>query len=467
MANTIRIKRGLKANIANLTLLPGEIAVALDTQELYVGDQNGNVQIIKAGTSGSVQSAEKLTTARNIAISGDATGSASFDGSKDISIALALANSGVTAGTYNNVTVNEKGLITSATNKTYTIEDITGLQDALNTKLPTATYNSDMLALNNSLNTINKTLEEKANEAEVYTKSEVDSKIAAKDSLPSQSGNTGKFLTTDGTTASWGTVDLSSKADKTSVYTKEEADALLDGKASTTTLNEAKLELQNSINTKANIATTLSGYGISDAYTKSQVDGMVAGTFHFKGEKDSYDKLPTDAKTGDVWQVGEKEYAYNGTNWIELGFNIDLSAYITSEAVAADYATKNELSTAQTTLQNNINTKANSDDVYNKTTIDSKLAEKATTTSVTNLERRVETNESSLSSLGTTVANKADKSTTLAGYGITDAYTKTEINTKVTTLTNAVNSKLGIDSVIDGGEFGSTSFGGGTSGGAN
>jgi hypothetical protein len=36
--------------------------------------------------------------------------------------------------------------------------------------------------------------------------------IDAKDSLPSQSGQSGKFLTTNGTTASWGTVDLTSKA---------------------------------------------------------------------------------------------------------------------------------------------------------------------------------------------------------------------------------------------------------------
>jgi hypothetical protein len=35
--------------------------------------------------------------------------------------------------------------------------------------------------------------------------------ISAGDSLPTQSGNTGKYLTTDGTAASWGTIDLSSK----------------------------------------------------------------------------------------------------------------------------------------------------------------------------------------------------------------------------------------------------------------
>ena len=414
MANTIRIKRGLKANIANLSLLPGEIAVALDTQELYVGDQNGVVQVVKAGTSGSVQSAERLTTARNIALSGDATGSASFDGSKDIEIALALANSGVAAGTYNNVTVNAKGLITSATNKVYTIEDITGLQEALNTKLSTATYNADMVVINNSLASLNTGLAGKANSTDVYTKEEVNNKISEKDSLPNQNGNTGKFLTTDGTIASWATVDLSSKADVAA-------------------LNSAKEELQANIDKKATAATTLTGYGITDAYTKEQVDGMVAGTFHFRGEKAAYNQLPTDAKEGDVWQVGDKEYAWNGSAWVELGFNVDLSGYLTTTSASNTYATKGALTDAQTTLQNNINTKANSADVYDKNTVDTKLSSKAESSSLT---------------------AKADKSTSLSGYGITDAYTKTEINTKVSTLENSIGTKLDTSSVIDGGEFG-------------
>lgn len=414
MANTIRIKRGLKANIANLSLLPGEIAVALDTQELYVGDQNGVVQVVKAGTSGSVQSAEKLTTARNIALSGDATGSASFDGSKDIEIALALANSGVAAGTYNNVTVNAKGLITSATNKVYTIEDITGLQEALNTKLSTATYNADMVVINNSLASLNTGLAEKANSTDVYTKEEVNNKINEKDSLPDQNGNAGKFLTTDGTIASWATVDLSSKADVAA-------------------LNSTREELQANIDKKATAATTLTGYGITDAYTKEQVDGMVAGTFHFRGEKTAYNQLPTDAKEGDVWQVGDKEYAWNGSAWVELGFNVDLSGYLTTTSASDTYATKGALTDAQTTLQNNINTKANSADVYDKNAIDTKLSSKAESSALT---------------------AKADKSTSLSGYGITDAYTKTEINTKVSTLENSIGTKLDTSSVIDGGEFG-------------
>lgn len=38
--------------------------------------------------------------------------------------------------------------------------------------------------------------------------------------------------------------------------------------------------------------------------------------------------------------------------------------------------------------------------------------------------------------------NKADKATTLAGYGITDAYTKTEIDSTITTLTENLNTKI-------------------------
>lgn len=38
---------------------------------------------------------------------------------------------------------------------------------------------------------------------DAYTKTEVDTKIDAKDSLPSQEGNSGKFLTTDGSVAKW------------------------------------------------------------------------------------------------------------------------------------------------------------------------------------------------------------------------------------------------------------------------
>ncbi|MBN0328825.1 hypothetical protein JTM75_34255, partial [Pseudomonas aeruginosa] len=57
--------------------------------------------------------ATKLTSERILACSGAATGSAVFDGTRDISIALTLADSGVVPGVYPKVTINAKGLVTA------------------------------------------------------------------------------------------------------------------------------------------------------------------------------------------------------------------------------------------------------------------------------------------------------------------------------------------------------------------
>lgn len=61
-------------------------------------------------------SAAKLTTPRTIAASGDATWSASFDGSANVSSALTLAATGVAAGTYDEVTVDAKGRVVAGSN---------------------------------------------------------------------------------------------------------------------------------------------------------------------------------------------------------------------------------------------------------------------------------------------------------------------------------------------------------------
>lgn len=50
--------------------------------------------------------------------------------------------------------------------------------------------------------------------------------------------------------------------------------------------------------------------------------------------------------------------------------------------------------------------------------------------------------QSKVNTLKTTVDGKADKATTLAGYGITDAYNKTEIEAKLKTITDNVNTKV-------------------------
>ena len=91
-----------------------------------VNGQIGDVNLTKVNEAGT---ADKLKTARTIALKGDATGSTTFDGSANKDINVTLANTGVAAGTYNNVTVDAKGRVTAASSKNYStkvVQTITG-----------------------------------------------------------------------------------------------------------------------------------------------------------------------------------------------------------------------------------------------------------------------------------------------------------------------------------------------------
>ena len=120
--------------------------VITDTFATWVNKINNIVATINTIQT---EGAPQLATARTIALSGAATGSASFDGSKDITITTTLANSGVTAGSYGlsaNVTpadgatfnvpfiaVNAKGLVTSAKTCTVKLPTNVGTADKLTT----------------------------------------------------------------------------------------------------------------------------------------------------------------------------------------------------------------------------------------------------------------------------------------------------------------------------------------------
>ena len=82
-------------------------------------NKNLNVTTVYGALSGNASTASAWQTARTLSYTGDATGSMSVDGSTNVSTALTLAASGVTAGTYNNVTVNTKGIVTSGSNVAY------------------------------------------------------------------------------------------------------------------------------------------------------------------------------------------------------------------------------------------------------------------------------------------------------------------------------------------------------------
>ena len=354
MANTILIKRGNKADLGSLELLPGELGVALDTQELYVGDTEGNVKIVKGGASGAVESADKLTVPRNIAISGDGTGSTTFDGSQDVTISLALSDTAVTAGTYTKVTVDSKGRVTKGEN--IAITDVTGLQDKISSIETSVSGKADKSTTLAGYGITN-----------AYTKTEVDSKV---NDLTSQLGTASDAIESLETA-------VEDKADKsttlagygiTDAYTASTIDGKLANKADASTVSE----LTSTVAEKADKATSLAGYGIQDAYTKTEVDAKVSSVYKYKGSVANEAALPQeDQVVGDVYNVEDTgmNVAWDGTKWDKLGSTVDLSAYMTTETANSTFATI------------------------------------------------------------TTVNGKADKATTLQGYGITDAYTKTEADT--------------------------------------
>ena len=72
----------------------------------------------------------------------------------------------------------------------------------------------------------------------------------------------------------------------------------------------------------------------------SALNGKISGVFHFKGAATKngdnlYDSkgLITNPELGDVYTVGDAEYAWTGTGWIELGITTDLSNYYNKSEV--------------------------------------------------------------------------------------------------------------------------------------
>ena len=101
--------------------------VSLSTLSLNIGNSTVNTTVNATSFSGIANSANALTTSRNIALTTDATGNGNFNGTANLTIAVTLANSGVTANTYGNttvypvITVDAKGRVTAVTAQTVSV----------------------------------------------------------------------------------------------------------------------------------------------------------------------------------------------------------------------------------------------------------------------------------------------------------------------------------------------------------
>ena len=264
MANQIRIKRRAAGGAvgAPSTLLNGELAYNESDDILYYGfgaGAGGTATAIKSiagvgayidkvsdqtiggnktfsntitgSISGNAGTATKWLTARNLSLTGDASATfASVDGSANVSASLTLAASGVTAGSYGSAssvgvfTVDAKGRITSATATAIAIAaaQVSGLAASATTDTTNAT------------NITSGTLS------------------AAR-------------LPTSGVTA--GTYNGSATQNIPLTF---DVYGRLTAVGAPVTITPAFADITNK-------PTTLSGYGITDAYTKTEVDGLVQG----------------------------------------------------------------------------------------------------------------------------------------------------------------------------------------------
>ena len=247
-------------------------------------------------------------------------------------------------------------------------------------------------------------------------------------------------------------------------------------------IGEKKLSevISDGVANKADKATTLAGYGITDAATKSELDSVnqnaANAVFGVQSElstkadlvdgKVPANQLPSyvddvlefadkaafpaaeQAEAGKIYvdRGTNRTYRWGGTDYVEISPSLALGETATTAypgdkgKAAADLAasTSRRLDGYQAQYDSHLLNTSNPHSVtaeqvnaYTKTDVDAKLvkkADKATTLAgygITDAATKTELNAKADKSA---LNAKADKSTTLAGYGITDAATKTELN---------------------------------------
>lgn len=114
-------------------------------------------------------------------------------------------------------------------------------------------------------------------------------------------------------------------------------------------LSEKYAAKEHSHNEKADKASTLAGYGIMDAYTKSETDAKISSVYRYRGSVETYADLPTEGqKEGDVWNIASADAAHGinaGDNvawtadgeWDALSGQVDLTPFALKEEAATDH----------------------------------------------------------------------------------------------------------------------------------
>jgi len=237
------------------TLTINGVSSSTTSDSSDTGDYTLDISNIKVANATLADAATKWATARTLSISGDATGSKTgVDGSANTDIEITLANSGVTAGTYPKVTVDAKGRVISGT-AALTADDIPTLPWSKISSTPTTLSGYGVTLSASDIPTLNwSKLTNTPTSISGYGITVVNTDIPTllATSLPTVTPGAGSNFVKI-TVDSYGRVTGS-----TAITASDIPD-----------LPWSKLT--------SGVPTTLSGYGITDAYTKTEVDSLVTG----------------------------------------------------------------------------------------------------------------------------------------------------------------------------------------------
>ena len=222
------------------------------------------------------------------------------------------------------------------------------------------------------------------------------------------------------------------------------------------TINNRLQSTETTLKNKANKATTLAGYGITDAYTKNAIDASLANkadkatTLDGYGITDAYTQSQIKAKLDQKlkkmpFDSEPKQespcYLTSGAVYNALLAKADKASTLAGYGITDAY-TKNAVDASLANKADKATTLAGYGitDPYTQSQIKTRLEEK--------LKKMPFDSEPTLNSpcylTSGTVYNallaKADKASTLAGYGITDAYTKNAVDALLANKANLINS---------------------------
>lgn len=113
---------------------------------------------------------------------------------------------------------------------------------------------------------------------------------------------------------------------------------------SAVTITDGKITASSKITVPTNTNQLTNGAGFQTASeVQDAIEAAITTVMDYKGTKATVAQLPsTGNKNGDVWHVTETdgEYAWNGTEWEELGSTVDLSGYVQSTDMVAITSTE-------------------------------------------------------------------------------------------------------------------------------